>query len=368
MSSETGAALGNIFQNPAVLGAIQGRLNSLVGRSSGYVESLPADVKRRLNALKNLQDKHTTIEAQFREEVIALEKKYLKQYQPLYDKRAAVIQGLVEPSDEECKREPEEAEEAEEEKQEEAVKTEAPSEPVKGVPEFWLTILKNHPLICELVTEKDEEALKSLTDIKVSYLDDKPGFKLEFCFGENEFFTDSVLTKTYVLLNSPDAAYGDVVYDHAEGSEIHWKEGKDLSVTVEIKKQRHKVRLLQGTNKTRTIKKTVPADTFFQFFNPPKPPAEEEDADEDELQELDAKLENDYEVGEIIKEKLIPRAIDWFTGKALEYEEGEYDEDDMGDWYGEEDDEEGDDDDDDDEDGAGKEGASTEKPPECKQQ
>ncbi|KAJ3050325.1 hypothetical protein HK097_008707 [Rhizophlyctis rosea] len=359
MSDDAGVSLGNVFQNPAVLGAIQGRLNSLIGHSSGYVESLPAEVQRRLNALKNLQDKHTAIEAKFREEILALEKKYLTQYQPLYEKRAEIVTGKTEPSDEESHREPDEDEDVPEPKIQE-IKDE-PAEPVKGIPEFWLTIFKNNPTISETVTDKDEVVLKSLTDIKVSYLPDNPGFKLEFFFDNNEYFTDKVLTKTYFLSNSPDAAYGDVVYDHAEGCDIHWAEGKDLTVTVEIKKQRHK-----GTNKTRTIKKTVPAETFFQFFKPPKPPADEDDADEEELHELDAKLEADYEVGEIIKEKLIPRAIDWFTGKALEYEEGEYDEDEMGEWFDGDDDDEEDDDDDDDEGGEGQ--ASTEKPPECKQQ
>ena len=36
-------------------------------------------------------------------------------------------------------------------------------------------------------------------------------------------------------------------------------------------------------------------------------------------------MELDYQLGEDIKEKLIPRAIDWFTGEALQYEEVEED-------------------------------------------
>lgn len=45
-------------------------------------------------------------------------------------------------------------------------------------------------------------------------------------------------------------------------------------------------------------------------------------------------MELDYQLGEDIKEKLIPRAIDWFTGEALAFEElddlddQEFDEDD----------------------------------------
>ncbi|KAI9102040.1 putative nucleosome assembly protein Nap1 [Phlyctochytrium arcticum] len=350
-------------QNPAMLSLLQNRLDSLVGQSSGYIESLPTSVRRRLNALQNLQDKHGAIEADFREEVLALEKKYLTRYQPLYDERKSIISGEVEPTDELCKREEEEEskeaiKDETEEKKEEAV--------VSGVPEFWLTCFKNQSILSEAITEKDEEALKHLQDIKVTYLDGNPGFKLDFYFESNPYFTDSVLSKTYFLENSPETTYGDVMYDHAEGCEIHWKDGKDLSVTVEIKKQRHK-----GTNKTRTVKKTVPADTFFQFFAPPKAPVEGEETDEEELQELDAKLEHDYEIGEIIKEKIVPHAVDWFTGRALEFEDPEFDEDDMGDWSGEED-EDDDEEEDDDEDGdnaaEGEQAAGGEKPQECKQQ
>ena len=54
-------------------------------------------------------------------------------------------------------------------------------------------------------------------------------------------------------------------------------------------------------------------------------------------------MELDYQLGEDIKEKLIPRAIDWFTGEALQFEELEDDdEEDMEDEDDEEDDEEDD--------------------------
>ena len=54
-------------------------------------------------------------------------------------------------------------------------------------------------------------------------------------------------------------------------------------------------------------------------------------------------------MGEDIKEKLIPRAIDWFTGEALQFEELD---DDMeeGDFEDEDDEEEDEDDEDHDED------------------
>ena len=52
-------------------------------------------------------------------------------------------------------------------------------------------------------------------------------------------------------------------------------------------------------------------------------------------------MELDYQLGEDIKEKLIPRAIDWFTGEALQFEE--VDEDlEEGDFEDEDDDEDDD--------------------------
>lgn len=89
----------------------------------------------------------------------------------------------------------------------------------------------------------------------------------------------------------------------------------------------------------------MPTESFFNFFSPPQPPTDDDDTIATDIEE---RLELDYQLGEDIKEKLIPRAIDWFTGEALQFEElgddmdaDEFDDED------EEDDEEDEDDDDD---------------------
>ena len=79
------------------------------------------------------------------------------------------------------------------------------------------------------------------------------------------------------------------------------------------------------TKQTRIVKKTVPTDSFFNFFNPPSPPKDDENEASSDVEE---RLELDYQLGEDIKEKLIPRAIDWFTGEALQFEELDEDPDD----------------------------------------
>ena len=41
------------------------------------------------------------------------------------------------------------------------------SEPVSGIPYFWLTIFKNVDMLAEMVQEHDEPIIKSLQDIKL---------------------------------------------------------------------------------------------------------------------------------------------------------------------------------------------------------
>jgi len=214
---------------------IQGKLSSLVGQSSGYIESLPTPVRRRVAGLKGVQKEHSKLEAEFQEEVLQLEKKYFAKFTPLYQKRAAIVNGAAEPTEEEIK-----AGEEDEEKDdsEVAVKSEQSTEAVTGIPEFWLSAMKNQISLAEMITDRDEAALKHLTDVRMEYLD-KPGFRLIFEFAENEFFSNKTITKTYFYQN--ESGYGgDFIYDHAEGDKIDWKAGKDLTVRIESKKQRNK--------------------------------------------------------------------------------------------------------------------------------
>ncbi|KAI1437264.1 nucleosome assembly protein [Xylaria sp. CBS 124048] len=306
------ATAASIFaQNPKLVQMIQGRLSSLVGRSSGYIESLPASVRRRVAGLKGIQKDHSKLEAEFQDEVLQLEKKYFAKFTPLYEKRAQIVNGKAEPTDDEVKAGEEEDDDEHEDVE---VKSEKPAEatPVSGIPEFWLSAMKNQISLADMITERDEQALRSLVDIRMQYLD-KPGFRLIFDFAPNNYFNDKSLTKTYYYQN--ESGYGgDFIYDHAEGHKIDWKAGQDLTVRVESRKQRNK-----NTKQTRIVKKTMPTESFFNFFSPPKPPAE--DSEDDPGNDIEERLELDYQLGEDIKEKLIPRAIDWFTGEALAFEE-----------------------------------------------
>lgn len=324
---------------------MQDKLNSLVGRSSGYIESLPPHVKRRVEGLKGLQVEYMKVEAEFQKEILELEKKFAKRYAPIYERRSAIVNGKEEPTrDEVVKGEESDAQDDEEElegEKESYADLTVPADAEKGIPEFWLTALKNHVALSELIEERDEEALKALIDVRMVYLTDASGFKLEFVFdpSKNDYFTNEILTKTYYYQDEISHS-GDLVYDHAEGCEINWKEGKDLTHKVETKKQRNK-----NTNQTRTVKRSVPTSSLFNFFNPPRPPKDNDDEDAD-LDEIDERLELDYQIGEDLKDRIIPRAVDYFSGKALAYEDLDDDdfEDDDEDDFDDEDDEDDDED------------------------
>ncbi|KAG9013163.1 hypothetical protein FRB94_003603 [Tulasnella sp. JGI-2019a] len=360
-----------------MLGMVQGKLAGLIGKSSGYIESLPLPVRRRVEGLKGVHQEYTKLELAYKREVLELDKKYLALYNPVFDRRQKILIGEAEPTEEEVKL-----------GEEQSLKDDPDAEPlaedadkdkdadVKGIPDFWLTALRNHLDISELITERDEGAMHSLKDIRLEYLTDKDGYTIHFHFSPNEYFTNTILSKTYYYTQGEADYDGDFMFSHAEGTKIAWKEDKDLTKEYEIRKQRNK-----NTNRTRTVRKAKDTPSFFDFFSPPsKPPVDDPGMDEEELDVLEFKLEMDYSIGEDLKEKIIPRAIDYFTGKALEYDT-DYDDDD-------EEDEEGmleEDDDDDEEDsdegayvpplkkkggkgGAGRGGGGGDKPEECKNQ
>ncbi|GJJ09025.1 hypothetical protein Clacol_003246 [Clathrus columnatus] len=314
---------------------VQGKLSGLIGKSSGYIESLPVEVKRNIEALIGVQSDYIKLQKEHKKEYMAL-------FTPLFDRRVAIISGISAPTEDEIKAGEEQS------AKDDPDYTPLPSlsataispslsaaNPGMGIPEFWLTALRNHIGISELVTDRDAEALKQLTDIRVSYPSgEQLGFRIHFYFAPNDYFTDKELTKTYIYKD--DLGYeGDFVYERAEGCKIHWKEDKDLTKSFEIKKQRNKskwfflvflsggdmeLKTLPDTNRTRLIRKVMNVDSFFNFFSPPVPPSEEDiengNVDDEVLEDLEDRLELDYQIGEDLKERVVPKAVDYFTGKA----------------------------------------------------
>ncbi|KAF3625868.1 hypothetical protein FXO37_30641 [Capsicum annuum] len=369
-----------------LVNALKDKLQNLAGQHTDILETLTPQVRKRVDVLRELQSQHDELEAKFFEERAALEAKYQKLYEPLYTKRYEIVNGVVEV---ECVNEAPMDEDKETENGKLSTISVSSMQidlnicfkiscqhlvPEKGVPNFWLTAMKTNEILAEEISERDEEALKYLKDIKWCKLDDRKGFKLEFFFDTNPFFKNTVLVKTYHMIDDDD----DPILEKAIGTKIEWHPNKCL--TQKILKRKPK----KGSKNAKPIIKTESCESFFNFFNPPQVPEDDDDLDEDAAEDLQNLMEQDYDVGSTIRDKIIPHAVSWFTGEAAEGDEfddieGGGDDDDDDDDDEDEDEEEDDEDDDEDEEeekrrkkksakaqaGGGQQG---ERPPECKQQ
>lgn len=218
-----------------------------------------------------------------------------------------------------------------------------------------------------MITEADEEALSSLSNVKCNRLEDKHSFKLEFEFGKNSFFTNPVLCKTFYFtkvdcgVDHPcstnggnDCSSGEqheefYRFDRMEGSNIDWLPGSNLTVKMVKKTQRHK-----SKNITRVVEREENVDSFFNFFGTLASPLSCKNEDNDSDHEPD--MDNDevsahLEIGDLIRGKIIPDAVNWFLGIAEDETAPFDDEDDVNDYEvdGSNDDEEGDAEEDDEE-------------------
>ncbi|XP_009771242.1 nucleosome assembly protein 1;1 [Nicotiana sylvestris] len=303
-----------------LVNALKNKLQDITGKPTNVLECLSPNVRKRVEVLKEIQSQHDELEAKFFEERAALEAKYQKLYQPLYTKRFDIVNGVVEVDISET-----EAAEMDQDEGEDAVG--------KGVPDFWLIAMKNNDVLSEEITERDEGALKFLKDIKWAKIDNPKGFKLEFFFDTNPYFKNSVLTKTYHMIDEDEP-----ILEKALGTEIEWYPGKCLTQKILKKKPK------KGSKNAKPITKTEQCESFFNFFSPPQVPEDEADIDEDAAEELQSLMEQDYDVGSTIRDKIIPHAVSWFTGEAAEDDFADLEDDD------DEDDEDDDDEDDDDED------------------
>ncbi|XP_031486362.1 nucleosome assembly protein 1;3-like [Nymphaea colorata] len=366
--ADLGAAALSAEDRNKLVSTLKNKLQNLAGQHSDLLESLSPVVRKRVTVLQEVQSQHDELEAKFFEERAALEAKYQKLYEPLYAKRYDIVNGVVEV-------ESAKSESPEENAADDKTSTE------KGVPEFWLTAMRNNEVLADEITEHDEGALKYLKDIKWSRIDDPKGFKLDFFFDTNPYFKNSVLTKTYHMIDDDEP-----ILEKAIGTKIEWYPGKTLTQKILKKKPK------KGSKNAKPITKTEDCESFFNFFSPPEVPEDDDDIDEDTAERLQNLMEQDYDIGSTIRDKIIPHAVSWYTGEAIEADdfediEGDEDEDDDEEDEDEEDedDEDEDEDEDDEEESKSKkkptsggrkkdvaarasEGQQGERPPECKQQ
>ncbi|KAI6657728.1 Nucleosome assembly protein 1-like 1 isoform X1 [Oopsacas minuta] len=334
------AVTDGLLKDPKFLASLQAKMASMLGCSSGYLESLPDSVKARVRALRKYQLEYFQLEAEFMRKICTLENEYRSKFDEVFQRRSAVVLGVMEPSDEDKEFGADETEELEaipeegkggnmetesgtisegvkelsigDEKGAEASK----EEDTRGIPNFWLTVLQNVDMLETNIFTHDIAILASLQDIKMIYPNhDGLDFTIEFYFADNEYFTDKVLTKQYNVKCEvdPEEPFGftgpEIV--NCKGCEIHWNKGKN--VTRRHIRRRTKDKKVASP---KYVTRVEPQDSFFMFFTPPVVKDFLEDMSDDSRNELEA----DFTLGEIIKEKVISRAVLYFTGEIDQVE------------------------------------------------
>jgi len=254
------------------------------------LEHLTAKEKEAVQKLKDLHHEHAQIETEFEKELRELKRKYQELYSPLYAKRSEML-----------------------------TMGEVPAENGTAVPQFWLQAMKNHPMLADMIEENDEAVLAYLQDVSADNMEsgdsDKMGFSHTFTFAPNPYFEPLNLVKTYHMELQPNEK--DPALVSTEATEIDWKPGKDITKKVVTRKQKNK-----RTKQVRKLTETVSVPSFFNFFTKHDIPsdAELEQMNEDQIEELEVVMEADYEAGVILKDRLIPKAVVWYTGEAVDSE------------------------------------------------
>lgn len=253
-----------------------------------YPVNLPQSVKKRVNALKNLLLKQKAIEVAMFKDLHRLEAKHYNKGQLVQASRRKCVEGEGQATI------LEEEEEGEEPRQ-------APIE--QGVPGFWLRVLLNSKNLKQIVQANDITLLNSLVDIKVNNFEEPLGFRLTFSFRQNDFFMNPELTKDYFLKVEPGDEDDPLTFEGPEvvgcrGCKIVWKRHQNLTIRPLKRVQNHKI-----------VTKWARKNSFFNFFNPPKP------GSVDEVHHLRRRelLEAHYEIGLFFKEQVVPRAYLFFT-------------------------------------------------------
>jgi len=179
-----------------------------------------------------------------------------------------------------------------------------------GVPDFWFRAMKANRLVWDQIKEKDEEIMQHLKHVDTITSENPETknmvltLKMEFS-SDNDFFTPNVL-QVSLEYESEDQV------KEIKGTALEWLEGKDPTKKKIKKKQKHK-----KTGETRTVVKTVDADSFFNVFQDRKAPAPTEGAegaDSEEENEAKDKIDEVQQLVEDFHDLLIPDALEYYLG------------------------------------------------------
>lgn len=217
------------------------------------VDQAQEEMIRNVEQLSSAQERLTKINEELENQIRALEHKFQAKKRPAYDARKQAI---------------------------------------ARIPDFWRTVLNQHPLISTLVAEpEDQDALSYLEDIDC--IEDDEGYRVVFSFRENPFFSDAALTKTFRI-----TADG----EEETASEIHWKEGKNILQTIAQKNAANSEEAQAGGKHNREVEEHA---SFFEWWST-----------------------SESDLGNVFREDIFPDPLKFFFADQSDDEDDEDDDED----------------------------------------
>lgn len=163
------------------------------------IMAMPEEVKDRFKALKVLTDQLHELDEEEDIAYRAIERKYELLYQKVYEKRATLLKGDVQPEEAVIAKFTEMKNslvDADYETLEVPIcNVKDIQNTQKGVSGFWLRALLEHQSLGSEISEKDRAILAYLEDIKLVLHERGFGYTLTFVFETNAYFTGTELSK-----------------------------------------------------------------------------------------------------------------------------------------------------------------------------
>ncbi|KAA0184202.1 hypothetical protein HAZT_HAZT003648 [Hyalella azteca] len=198
--------------------------------------------------------------------------------------------------------------------------------------------------LIEKANEEEEECLHHLTKLDVEEFDDiKSGYRINFYFDTNPYFSNDVLTKEFHLGSSGDPT--------SQSTTINWKEGHNLLSKFEEQLQKNGG---SSASSSRGKKRPLETRSFFRWFTDHGDPSSDDIAEQVPVIIVNQLLATRRPqhlltcscAAQVIKDDIWPNPLHYFLVPDIEVENGDEEEDDGEDG---EDEEEGIEEDDDEE-------------------
>lgn len=183
----------------------------------------------------------------YSKESVALENKFDLIYERIYKKINDIVKNKNIP------------EISEEDKKKYNIKDSAENEKSEEIKDYWEKVIINSRYFT--ITNKDKPILKYLSLVDTKKIEGMENdFTVNFYFDENEYFTNKILSKTFIFDK-------DDILKEAQATKIDWK-SEDKNVTVEKKKVKAKGKGGRRKNKYKDEYKEEiqDVDCFFALF------------------------------------------------------------------------------------------------------